>query len=87
MRDVLVSPVFCVAQECRNEITKDGMCVMFLYHKFCGGTRMTGVKRNTKMTFLYHAFCVAQELRETKKEKMAQEWRKTKEAKMPCFCG
>ena len=25
MRDVLESPVFCVAQECRNEIIKDGM--------------------------------------------------------------
>ena len=25
MRDVLVSPIFCVAQECRNEIIKDGM--------------------------------------------------------------
>jgi hypothetical protein len=26
-------------------------------------------------------------LRETKQEKMAQEWRETKEAKMPCLCG
>ena len=57
----------------------------FVSYILCG-SRMTGVKRNTKMAFLYHAFCVAQELRETKKEKMAQEWRKTKEAKMPCLC-